>query len=133
MRIEGDGLVLEALTKGSAERGRARLERLAGGALRAGLTTHQDLFLVSFSAGAIRAICRRRADYVIENLARRQQVTALKMERPRPTPGRRGDSSTGWFAGRPEDQSIERGEASESSRQDSAARERRSMFIPWRT
>ena len=43
VRIEGDGLVLEALTKGSAERGRARLERLAGGALRAGLTTHQDL------------------------------------------------------------------------------------------
>ena len=31
-----------------------------------------------------RAMCRRRADLVIENLALRQQVTALKKERPRP-------------------------------------------------
>ncbi len=42
------------------------------------------IFLVSLSARAIRAICRRRADLVIENLALRQQVTALKKERPRP-------------------------------------------------
>ena len=42
------------------------------------------IFLVSLGARAIRAICRRRADLVIENLALRQQVTALKKERPRP-------------------------------------------------
>ncbi len=42
------------------------------------------IFLVSLGARAIRAICRRRADLVIENLSLRQQVTALKKERPRP-------------------------------------------------
>jgi transposase InsO family protein len=42
------------------------------------------IFLVSFGARAIRATCRRRADLVIENLALRQQVTALKKMRPRP-------------------------------------------------
>lgn len=34
----------------------------------------------------IRVLCRCRADVVIENLALRQQVTALKRERPRPLP-----------------------------------------------
>ena len=38
------------------------------------------IFLVSLGARAIRAMCRRRADLVIENLALRQQVTALKKE-----------------------------------------------------
>ena len=42
-------------------------------------------FLVSLGVRAIRAMCRRRADLVIENLALRQQVTALKKERPRST------------------------------------------------
>ena len=42
------------------------------------------IFLVSLGAGVIRAVCRRRADLVMENLALRQQVTALKQERPRP-------------------------------------------------
>ena len=42
------------------------------------------IFLVSLGARVIRAMCRRRADLVIENLALRQQVTALKKERPRP-------------------------------------------------
>lgn len=42
------------------------------------------IFLVSLGARALRAICRRRADLVIENLALRQQVAALKKERPRP-------------------------------------------------
>ena len=42
------------------------------------------IFLVSLGARAIRAMCRCRADLVIENLALRQQVTALKKERPRP-------------------------------------------------
>ncbi len=42
------------------------------------------IFVVSFGARALRAMCRRRADLVIENLALRQQVTALKKERPRP-------------------------------------------------
>ncbi len=42
------------------------------------------VFLVSLGARALRAMCRRRADLVIENLALRQQVTALKKERPRP-------------------------------------------------
>ena len=43
------------------------------------------IFLVSLGVRAIRALCRRRADLVMENLALRQQVTALKKERPRPT------------------------------------------------
>ncbi len=42
------------------------------------------IFLVSLGARVIRAMFRRRADLVIENLALRQQVTALKKERPRP-------------------------------------------------
>jgi len=45
---------------------------------------HILIFLVSLSARAIRAVCRRRADLVIENLALRQQVALLKKERPRP-------------------------------------------------
>ena len=39
------------------------------------------IFVVSLGARALRAMCRRRADLVIENLALRQQVTALKKER----------------------------------------------------
>jgi len=46
---------------------------------------HILIFLVSLSARAIRAVCRRRADLVIENLALRQQVAVLKKERPRPS------------------------------------------------
>ena len=42
------------------------------------------IFIISLGARAIRAMCRRRADLVIENLALRQQVTVLKKERPRP-------------------------------------------------
>ena len=42
------------------------------------------IFLVSLGARATRSLCRRRADLVIENLALRQQVTALRKERPRP-------------------------------------------------
>ena len=42
------------------------------------------IFLVSIGARAIRAICHRRADLVIENLALRQQLAVLKKERPRP-------------------------------------------------
>ena len=42
------------------------------------------VFLVSLGVRVIRAICRRRADLVLENVALRQQVTALKKERPRP-------------------------------------------------
>ena len=42
------------------------------------------VLLVSLGARVIRVICRRRADLVMENLALRQQVTALKKERPRP-------------------------------------------------
>jgi hypothetical protein len=45
------------------------------------------IFLVSLGVRSIRAMCRRRADLMIENLALRQQVTALKNERPRPTLG----------------------------------------------
>ena len=42
------------------------------------------IFLVTLGARALRAMCRRRAGLVIENLALRQQVTALKKQRPRP-------------------------------------------------
>ena len=42
------------------------------------------MFVVSFAARAVRALCRSRADLVIENLALKQQVTALKKERLRP-------------------------------------------------
>jgi len=40
------------------------------------------IFVVSLGARALRAMGRRRADLVIENLALKQQVTALKKERP---------------------------------------------------
>ncbi len=40
--------------------------------------------LVSLGVRTLCAVCRRRADIVMENLALRQQVTALKKERPRP-------------------------------------------------
>ena len=42
------------------------------------------IFLVSLGGRVVRAMCRRRADLVMENLALRQQVTALKKERLRP-------------------------------------------------
>ncbi len=42
------------------------------------------VFLVMLVFGAVRAACRSRADLVVENLALRQQVTALKQRRPRP-------------------------------------------------
>ena len=42
------------------------------------------IFLISLGAGVIRAMCRRRADLVLENLVLRQQVTRLKKARPRP-------------------------------------------------
>ena len=42
------------------------------------------IFLVSLGARAPRVIWRRRADFVMENLALRRQVTALKKGRPRP-------------------------------------------------
>ncbi len=45
---------------------------------------HVLIFLVSLSARAIRATCRRRGDLLIENLALRQQVATLKEKRPRP-------------------------------------------------
>ena len=45
------------------------------------------IFIISLGARAIRTICRRRADLVLENLALRQQVTALKKKRPRPPLG----------------------------------------------
>ncbi len=53
------------------------------------------IFLVSLGARALRAMCRRRADLVIENLALRQQVTALKKERPHPATARRRSSLPG--------------------------------------
>ena len=43
------------------------------------------IILVSLGARGIRAMCRDRASLVIENLALRQQVKALKKERPRPS------------------------------------------------
>ena len=43
--------------------------------------------VISLGARAIRTMCRRRADLVLENLALRQQVTALKKERRRPALG----------------------------------------------
>ncbi len=45
---------------------------------------HVLIFLDSLGARATRAMCRCRADLVFENLALRQQVTALKKKRPRP-------------------------------------------------
>ena len=43
------------------------------------------IFFISVGTRVIRTMCRRRADIVLENLALRQQVTALKKERPRPS------------------------------------------------
>ena len=45
---------------------------------------HVLIFLVSLGGCVVRAMCRRRADLVMENLALREQVTALKKERLRP-------------------------------------------------
>jgi hypothetical protein len=42
------------------------------------------VFLISLGTRVVRAIFRRRADLVIENLALRQQVAALEKERPQP-------------------------------------------------
>jgi hypothetical protein len=42
------------------------------------------VFFVTLVVRSVRAVCRSRADLVIENLALRQQVTALKQRRPRP-------------------------------------------------
>ena len=41
--------------------------------------------IVTIIVRAVRALARSRADLILENLALRQQVTALKRERPRPT------------------------------------------------
>ena len=54
------------------------------------------IFLVSLGARAIRAMSRHRADLVIENLALRQQVAALKKERPRPA---LGDTDRAFWVG----------------------------------
>ena len=43
-----------------------------------------NVFLVSLCARAIRAMCCRRADLMLENLVLQQQVAVLKKERPRP-------------------------------------------------
>ena len=43
IRLQGSALIVEALTRGSAEQARKRMERLLGDSVRAGLTTHQDL------------------------------------------------------------------------------------------
>ena len=42
------------------------------------------IFLISICVRAIRSICRRRADLLLENLALRQQVTSFKKERRHP-------------------------------------------------
>ncbi len=42
------------------------------------------VFLVSLAARTIRALFLSRADLLVENLALRQQVAALKRKRPRP-------------------------------------------------
>ena len=42
------------------------------------------MFLMTFSVRALRAVFRTREELLIENLALRQQVAALKKERPRP-------------------------------------------------
>ena len=54
------------------------------------------VFLVSLGVRAIRAMCRHhRADLVLENVALRQQVMALKKERPRPPPRQHGTGFLG--------------------------------------
>ena len=45
------------------------------------------ILLVSLGAQVVQAVCRQRANLVIENLALRQQVAALKRERRRPSLG----------------------------------------------
>ena len=52
------------------------------------------VFLVTLVVGAVRAVCRSRADLVIENLALRQQICALKQRRPRP---RLDDATRGFW------------------------------------
>ena len=42
------------------------------------------VFLIAVIVRGLRVTCRSRADLVIENLALRQQVTALKQDRPKP-------------------------------------------------
>ena len=42
------------------------------------------VFLISVVVRGLHAACRSRADLVIENLALRQQVTALQQVRPKP-------------------------------------------------
>jgi len=42
------------------------------------------IFLTATIVRGLRAACRSKADLVLENLALRQQVTALKQQRPRP-------------------------------------------------
>ena len=41
---------------------------------------HILIFLISVGARAVRTMCRRRADLVLENLALRKQLAALKAE-----------------------------------------------------
>ncbi len=52
------------------------------------------VFLVTLVVRAVRAVCRSRADLVIETLALRQQVTALKGHRARP---RLDDADRGFW------------------------------------
>ena len=42
------------------------------------------IFLVTLGVRALRAIFRGREELVVDNLALRQQVSAMKKERPRP-------------------------------------------------
>ena len=43
------------------------------------------IFLVTLGDRVVRAMCRRRADLVMENLVLQQQVAELNKQRPRPT------------------------------------------------
>ena len=43
IRLQGGSLIVEALTRGSAEQASKRMERLLGDSVRAELTTHQEL------------------------------------------------------------------------------------------
>ena len=54
--------------------------------------------LLSFVVRAISAISRSRGDLVIENLVLRQQVAALKKERPRPEPELEDGDRAFWVA-----------------------------------
>ena len=42
------------------------------------------MFLVSFAVHSIKAVCRPRANLVLENVALRQQMAALQKKRSRP-------------------------------------------------